>query len=201
MNKKRIRLFWIACREVFERHFGNNIKKWIKDAIEEFEIFDGQILAISIDSASNVTKAVDELIAEMYGEPEDDNDEEETYAGEIPTSVADGFENDEEFSIPITASPGEHDPVTGRVHCTAHRLQLGVNAMLTCNRSCRNALSFARRLAATLRTPNIRILVSASEFNHAVLDQQTRWSSQLRMLECAAPKTILHFTAGGIREP
>lgn len=121
MNKKRIRLFCIACREVFERHFGNNIKKWIKDAIEEFEIFDGQILAISIDSASNVTKAVDELIAEMYGEPEDDNDEEETYAGEIPTSVADGFENDEEFSIPITASPGEHDPVTGRVHRTAHR--------------------------------------------------------------------------------
>ena len=56
------------CREVKERHFACNIKDWIQDSKNLFHINDEQIFAVSIDSAANITKAIDDLIVDMNKE-------------------------------------------------------------------------------------------------------------------------------------
>lgn len=44
---------------VEERHLSINIQKWLKEAQDEYGISDNQLLTLTIDSAANMTKAID----------------------------------------------------------------------------------------------------------------------------------------------
>lgn len=71
-----IRVINLACREVKDRHFAVNIQKWIQEDQHKFEIIDPQIIALAIDSARNMTRAVDDFIDNLSKE-ENESDEDD----------------------------------------------------------------------------------------------------------------------------
>lgn len=83
----QIRVVCLLCREVKEQHFSRNIQKWIAEGQSEFTITDTQIIAMSIDSARNMIRAVDDFITNLAEDEmelrDDENDsqdgEEETF--------------------------------------------------------------------------------------------------------------------------
>lgn len=52
----------LVCQEVKEKHSADNIRSWVKNTLDKFGIKDEQLLGFSIDSAANVTKAIDKLL-------------------------------------------------------------------------------------------------------------------------------------------
>lgn len=73
-----IKVINLFCQEVRERHNAANIQSWIKDGQNQYKIVDQQIIALAIDSARNMTKAVDNFIAEILSAEQinlRDNDE------------------------------------------------------------------------------------------------------------------------------
>ena len=66
-------MFNLMCRVVEERHLAFNIQKWLKEGQDEFGISNNQLLTFTIDSAANMTKAVDDFI-EALGEEIQENE-------------------------------------------------------------------------------------------------------------------------------
>lgn len=94
---------------VFERHYAVNIQRWINEAMDQFEISEDQLIAITIDSGANVTKAVDDLIIDLgdadldapvpgdFNDPlegVDDVDETDEEEEEDPETDEDDFEQE-----------------------------------------------------------------------------------------------------------
>lgn len=55
----------LSCREVLERHFATNIQKWFEEDFELFGIETEQILVVSVDSAADIKKAVQDIITKL----------------------------------------------------------------------------------------------------------------------------------------
>lgn len=155
----------------------------------QYGISEDQLIAITIDSGANVTRAVDDLILDL-------EDGEETAA--IPVDFNDPLEDDEfadetdeDFELEEGDDEEELDPelenvatnlTTVRVHCAAHKLQLAINGFLFKDERNSALSSLAHKLAARLRTQVMRLLVKAADLNYAVLSQKTRWNSTYDML-------------------
>ena len=172
-----IKVFNMMCREVKDSHTGANIKNWMKEAQDLYEIDDEQIHGVSIDSAANMTLGVSLFIdqLECVTEIEEDSD--------ILSAV--NFDN---IVIPIIENEIEEDTSESnekalRVHCVVHRLQLGVNDFTSKNKDVAKLISATRKISAKLRNPLIRIQLEHENQNMALIDQVTRWSSSYKMIE------------------
>lgn len=145
----------LECREVSERHTALNIMKWIKEVANAFDLTFDQLLALSIDSARNVTKAVDDLVGELSSCDHDlVNNAEEDLNSEIFVSA-----NDVEIAQISTLDAEEYgeeevsqdnEVATFRVHCVVHKLQLGVNDFLY--KDSTSIIVVSQKLAAKLRS-------------------------------------------------
>lgn len=187
-----IKVINLMCRVVEERHLAVNIQKWLKGAQDEYGISNNQLLTITIDSAANMTKAVDIFIQA--------NDEEEIFFGtqqenveeindEVPSyslhdqideneDLVETFENQEEpeelpFGLVLSAT---------RIHCAVHKLQLGIHDFLR-QKTFTRTIAVASKLTAKLRTPTARRLLKQENLKCPIMFQETRWSSTLKMLD------------------
>lgn len=184
----------LACREVFGSHTAVNIQSWISDIQSDFKIEDNQILALTIDSAKNMTAAADGYIEEIEQNMDCDQyslftDEEyisnHSLDANIFSEISFDEVEDEEFSILESEEDPEEDPeklkLAFRIHCAAHKLQLAVNSFLKTN-SIGKTLTVARSLAVKLRTSLIRSKITSEKLNVPCLDQATRWNSTQNMI-------------------
>lgn len=186
-----IAVFNLKCRDVKERHFAENIKKWIQDAQIEFDITNHQIISLAIDSARNITKAVDDFIDEIEEQADDDlmNDNIQIFCEQTEITddeldlIAQNDEDEDEDPQNYECNGEIGDVATVRVHCTAHKLQLAVNDFIWKNNSVKRTVVMSQRLAAKLRNSIVRPYITESGLNQAILDQKTRWSSTYAMLE------------------
>lgn len=111
------------------------------DIQKDFGVKDEQLLALTIDSAANITTAADGYIDEIQESRNcnlindidyiKDNNIDSNIFAEI-SFEEDDDEEDEDFQVENqVAFSGERVlPSILRIHCTAHKLQLAVNAFL-----------------------------------------------------------------------
>jgi hypothetical protein len=162
-----IKVFNLMCRFVEEQHCANNIQKWIDEGLQEFGITYEQLLSFTIDSARNLTKAVDDFIA---GNEENEKNGIDDYT--VEQQLTD--DNFTEFSRELS-----EDSITDvslpavRIHCAVHKLQLGVNDFLKSDSNSR-IINIAQKLSAKLRTPNARILLNKECLRAPKMFQVTR---------------------------
>lgn len=183
-----VRVVCLQCREVNEQHFSKNIQKWITDGQNEFNIVDTQIMALSIDSASNMKRAVDDFITNLTEdeEPSDDDgrdDEQNTFDSD-PTKEID---IDEALIAPEDTKdesemPFEKHDTAVRMLCVVHQLQLAINAFLWKDQRNAKLIVIVQKLAAKLRNQSVRIIIDAAKLKQAILDQKTRWNSTFLMI-------------------
>lgn len=183
----------LVCQEVKEKHTADNIREWVKCTMDKFGIHEDQLLGISIDSAANVTKAVDDLIATIVKPAFDSLStevvevEENIDRIEVGLSEVDGL-SENELSERLLAGYDIFPDSCIRIHCVAHRFQLGVCDFIK-DREISNILNRIAKLSAKLRTPLVRRLANAEigNFKQPVMSQATRWSSNFFMIERVLP--------------
>lgn len=198
----RIVVVNLACRRVSGSHTAENIKLWLKEIIEEFEIEEKQLLVFAIDSAANIQKAAQgylseltekfavDLVSTLKSEHEDgevDNDDvsdNEIHAQvDYPSSEDELGQEDITIATDLTDSlPQELIPTSFKISCVAHQLQLAINKFSECPEISK-FLESARRLSAKLRTPLIKRRLEQEKLPYGLMDQATRWSSKARMTE------------------
>lgn len=176
----------LACREVFGSHTAVNLQAWLLDVQKDFGLKDEQLLALTIDSAANITAAADGYIDEIQESINGDlnNDIDYIKVNNIDANIFAeiSFEEDDEedgdFQVEdhVAFSGEEVLPSIFRIHCAAHKLQLAVNAFLKL-KAIQKILITARTLAVKLRTPLVRSKLCAENFRIPELDQVTRWNS------------------------
>lgn len=161
--------------------------------MQKYKISQKQLIAMTIDSGADVTCAVDVAIKDF------ERDLEETTAAgdDVPLDfdipVEDGdqnfvaeYESEDEDNDDELDYLGLEEVVglsTVRVHCAAHKLQLGINDYLRKNERTATLIMLAQKLAAKLRTRVMRVMIAGENLPYAVLNQKTRWSSTYKMLE------------------
>lgn len=144
-----------------------------------------------------MTRAVDDFISKIPCEEDGEPDAEEIE--ELPESLY-NFDPVQEIAVfeelsdddEILETTPEQDQCemetletlssAYRVHCVAHKLQLGINDFLWKDKSLTRLVIVAQKLAAKLRSPIIRNMISSAKLNQAVLDQKTRWNSTYLMI-------------------
>lgn len=194
-SSKTLCLYNLVSREVETKHSGNNIRGWVLEAMKLFEIEDDQVLGVSIDSAKNITKAIDDMIKKMMKknyklmidflrDDDEDDDAENVENGQDDTES----EEDEFQECADALSDFSIYPVPAiRVHCVAHRFQLGVCGFLYKDEEVAELVSLASTAVRKLRTTVVRRLakseVGPSKLKQPKLSQATRWSSVYYMLE------------------
>ena len=178
-----IKVFCLECREVHERHTAENIKKWLKDVMTKFKISEDQLLGISTDSARNITKACNDLIAEIDVHNMDED---------LSTQIDEKSQNEPDSCDEEEAAYEESEfscveSTTVRIPCGVHKLQLPVNDFMWKDKKNLAVLTFFQKLAAKLRNSTVRILIENANLKYAIMDQKTRWNStynmSLRLLE------------------
>lgn len=193
-----IQLVNLATREVFESHTGDNIRKWVRETLVSYDIGDIQLGGLAIDSASNITKAVDDFVTEvgqkvaefvdkvMEGDEEEEMKEgDEDFDLELAGSdndTDDDEENDEELD-PVDDF-GDH---CVRIHCVAHRFQLAMGDFLfNKEKTIARLVSKAAQAMAKIRRTTFLRRLAATEVEKLlkpVLSQKTRWSSTYNMIK------------------
>lgn len=204
-ERGEIHVLNLCCRLVNNSHTAFNIKGWMKEIFECYEIEDNQILVIAVDSAANIQKAAREYLKELKvdsfmvdHEPfEDDNisesiDENHVEYQEADPTVEIDFVyqpvfNDDEYSddpsVEMTTSfPQEIIASSYKVSCVVHQLQLAINKFFEDDQVA-HILSTARNLSAKLRNQNISRMLRNENFPTAIMDQATRWSSTSLMIQ------------------
>lgn len=205
-EKGEIIVYNLVCRAVFDSHTAVNIKLWLAEILNQFEIEDKQILVIAIDSAANIQKAakcfledlaVNPFLLEIpcFSEDEDgsveENEEEDTDFESDPCVETICEFEDDQTEEPMTNLPRLNDepepqiiniPSSYKIPCVAHQLQLAVNKFGE-QKNIKKMVETARSLSSKLRNQNIRRLLRNENYPIAILDQPTRWMSTWKMLE------------------
>lgn len=187
----------LACLEVFDSHTGDNITEWLEEVQAEAKIHCKQILAVSVDSAANITKGVNTYIklkkmgdedVEVYENFNQDltapideliQDSENAFIAAMREADDEAEEEIEEFDSVHKIHPES----AFRIHCAVHKAQLAVNYFMWREPSVSRVLVFAQKLAAKLRNQTVRKLLRQADLPFARLDQLTRWSSTYNMLQ------------------
>lgn len=156
------------------------------EGMVDFGIKEIQLLAVAIDSAANMTKAIDDLIKELnkvsqalmkYDEKYDSTVEDNA---DVPLSIHLLDENpalDENLLEIIQTAI--------RISCVTHKLQLAINKFLWGDEEVSKLLSAAMNLAKKLRTPIVKMKLKAEHehFLSPLLNQVTRWNSTFAMIQ------------------
>ena len=180
-----VKVFNLMCRVVEERHLASNIQKWLKEGQQEFGINNNQLLTFTIDSAANMTKAVDDFIGVL--DEEEVQEIEKDFAEESDLMLHEKIDENEDIDVNNDADDELEEssfvnlPAT-RIHCAVHRLQLGVNDLLR-KGPYNRAVAIAQKLTAKLRTPTARLILKRENLKAPKMFQETRWSSTLNMLD------------------
>ena len=181
-----VKVFNLMCRVVEERHLAVNIQKWLKEGQDEFGISNNQLLTFTIDSAANMTKAIDDFI-EALGEKIQEHKEDLVEAESdsiLLEKIDENAEKVENYDAEDELAEPFFDitlPAT-RIHCAVHKLQLGVNDLLRKSQLSR-VDAIAQKLTAKLRTPTARLMLKRDNLKTPKMFQETRWSSTMNMLD------------------
>ena len=159
---RSMRVVNISCKEVLDRHFAINIKRWILEEIETFKINPEQIFVMSVDSAANITKAVRDVIAHLNekvfsGETENEPDEivlndDEENAVNVKEFLDENFQRKAEAIIPEILKD-----TAVLVPCSVHKYQLGMTKFLWKDEQCLRILADVGNVVTKLRTPVVRL--------------------------------------------
>lgn len=189
----KIHLYSLMCREVTDRHFANNIVQWTKDGIHLFEIEPSSILAIAIDSARNVTRAIDDFAVEVtkmndnHESADQENFDTESFNNDplevitFDEEYIDIFQEEEHDNSFQNIEDELLDSLT-RIHCIVHKLQLGVNDYLKSSAT-QKTIKIAQKIAAKLRCPVIKMHLTNMGLHQAIMCQATRWNTTHEMLK------------------
>lgn len=192
----KIVVFNLACRRVDGAHTAENIRLWLKEILNDFDIEEKQLLVVAVDSAANIQKAAKDFLLEleekfavdlMFAENEEENDGSQEEQVDIHSQI-DFVETEDEtvqevLSIPpdLTAElPQELVPTSYKIACVAHQLQLAIDKFSEIP-EIKNFLEASRRMSAKLRTPMLRRQLDQDRLPYGIIDQATRWASKAKM--------------------
>jgi hypothetical protein len=182
----------LACREILDRHTAINIKEWLRDVCDEYEIKNNQILSAVSDNARNITKALDHLnsnlnpdqVATNFNITDDIDKDDDLFDAQIDKeinsddeAVIEYFENNAEDEDPVFAN------IFTKTGCVEHTLQLGINDWLLRTTNIRKIIVKAKKLAAKLRNPVITLHLRNFNFTKPIMSVDTRWNSVYYMLQ------------------
>jgi hypothetical protein len=161
--------------------------------LEKYDLKPYQVLAVSIDSARNITKAVDDFITFKINGNENDHGIQENFTLEDEDEDEDEQDLCENSELFISESEQEMEEVeenlefngniSVRVHCVVHKLQLAVVEFISKDKQNKALLSHARNVVKKLRTGNMRNVLKQKGFKMAIVDVVTRWNSTYLMLK------------------
>lgn len=197
-NDGIIEVFNLACRKVHDAHNAANIKRWVREILNEFSIKDESVLAFTADSAANIQKAAKLFLDELQGntfivgcerfdadeEGGDENDRNVTnlLASDSNDDAADEMTRPaEETELAGTLSE-RMIPTSFRVACVVHQEQLAISKWCEL-KSVSSILATARALVTRLRTQKCNHQLKHEGYKGALIDQDTRWSSKFKMIE------------------
>lgn len=205
-RKQKIQVVCLQCREILDRHFGDNIETWMKDSLTEFKVDLLQLLGVSVDRAANITKGANLLVARTNSKfakelskirdaamDESETEEliqqgliEEIHAMEEEDENAnDDDSNDSLFESTDQLETFDFGEILRayafRISCLVHQLQLGVMSFI--GDEVLDILEEARRLSKHLRGSVIMILMRDEKVKYSLIDQVTRWNSTYLMIE------------------
>lgn len=164
-----------------------NIKAWILEGMAEFDITAAQVLACSVDSAANITRAVDDLIDEITESAQEfisSTDVEEDDCIVITEKSLSVLEPDNPyFELAESELIPEMLKTAIRISCVAHQFQLSMTGFMWKDDEVKTLLNDAMNLAKKLRTPIVRYKLSCEKRLMATLNQITRWTSTFSMTQ------------------
>lgn len=187
----KIIVFNLVCRRVDEPHTAENIGKWFKMIVEEFEIDGKQILVFAVDSAANIQKAARDYLKELEQKfaveleavPDEDDSIEVDINSQVEFEDLVSEKDDDDRTVPsdLTSSfAQELIPTSYKIPCVAHQLQLAIGKFSEIPVISR-MLETSRILSAKLRTPTLKNLLDKENLPYGKMDQTTRWSSKAAM--------------------
>jgi hypothetical protein len=166
----------LVCREFKDRHFSDKIKEYFVAVMSQFKIFDHQLLAISVDSASNITLAADKLIESL-------NKNSLMLLLDEEPDLNDVYDlNDEDFLEEMDVLDESIDDMAIRISCVVHKLQLAVNKFMWKDDAVAKLIAKATKLSTKLRTSIVRLKMDIEGVKTAIMHQVTRWNSTYLML-------------------
>lgn len=182
-DQKNVRLVNLSCKEVNERHFAANIKSWILDVLKQFlpEERAQQTFVYSVDSAANVSKAIDDVVLELSKKTIEAlglESSQTAYISDVD-AILEGYEP----TGAVDVVPDELKQIAFKVNCVVHKFQLAVNKFLYKDLEVSSILDKAIALTTKLRTPNIKNQLDIEKLNQAKVHQLTRWNSVHVMLK------------------
>ena len=177
-ESKKVKVLNLLCREVHKRHTAMNLKDLLLQVTKSYDISNDQILGLSVDSAANITKAVNDLISVL-------NRDSLAIMEDRDCSLDDSDEK--ELGLLDDVYPSESievfQPKAVRISCVAHKLQLAVNKFMWKNKDVAKIIEKATKISAKLRTPLVRLRMSVENVGNALMNQVTRWNSTFLMME------------------
>lgn len=180
---KSVRLVNLTCKEVNQRHFAANIKTWLLDIIHEFlpDEREQQTFVYSVDSAANISKAVNDVVTDLnkniLAALEEESNGSDTVHNHDTDSVLNGM-------MPaLEVIPDELKQVAYKVNCVVHKFALAVNKFLHKDEEVKGIVDKAIVLTTKLRTPIIKEKLDFEKLKQAKAFQVTRWNSVQLMLQ------------------
>jgi hypothetical protein len=167
----------LACIEVKDCHTGKNIKEWMFQQFEDFEISSDQVCVMSVDSAANITKAINDIIEQLNAKSFEAIQEQAEGSDDLHTDSEfdcapidlDEFDLDQDFEDNDLKECFKDS--SALVNCTVHKLQLAVNKFLWALPEIKQIGDSSIELASKLRTPIVRLLLDAENEKQAKQQQ------------------------------
>lgn len=183
-----VKIITLAVTELLECHTAENINKKMLLIFEKFGIRLHQIISMTVDNASNMKLATEQLQGrracdelEALDEVPDSTSSNEEWLSE--RDIIDSEQMHEEI-MDIVSSSSFALPPTAIMHvpCAAHTLQLCVRAALDSSPMKEFVIKF-RELVQKLRTQKVMpFFIMNKELNRPLADNTTRWSSTYKMV-------------------
>lgn len=170
-----IRIKTLALRDTAGGHDSESIKNIIAEVVEEYDL---HVLAIVVDNASAMTKAV-RLLNEGEDEDGEGGDDGE---GDDVAEIDEEEDGDEDEELAMFAGIADVDLKTiHHMRCAIHTLQLAVRDGLK-NSRVTTFLEKVRTIIKKLRAPNLLAVIRKRGGLLPILDVVTRWGSTYAML-------------------
>ncbi|CAI6373937.1 unnamed protein product [Macrosiphum euphorbiae] len=139
MQHNVLQLKTLAITELMERHSAIYLKEMVSNVLDKYGIAKRQIFSITSDNAANILKMTD-----IIDDPENDSTENDDNFIMAPTNEIEEFESNVVQAI-------EPEPLTKKVRCSAHTLNLCIEDGLKI-RSLLNVIGRIRTVVKKIRT-------------------------------------------------
>lgn len=181
----------LKCLEVYSPHTASNTAKWILEILKIYEVNKHQLLAITKDTARNLSAATRKLREELNLTDDDMPSEAFDDLG-AKSNIMSAVNDEEEFSeifetdqvnLKPDEQPFNDDVIFFDIDCAEHVLQLGTNKFLNESKEIKKTVAAAQNVAVKLRNPTLKAMLSCQNQKQAILMHAVRWSWTFKMMQ------------------